>query len=136
MFLKLLHWYLLLLVALKIANSLKTKVPHHMETSQFALQINWLVSIWSGTLVVNGLIFYCVTLFTYFMLLLSYYTPLKAWKTFSCGIKKKHLPETCFFYIPSRIWCQLYTLNQNLWATYPINMFIISCYVPKKLKRW
>ena len=37
-------------------NPTTTNVPHHIETKNwFALQDNWLVSIWRGTLVVNGL---------------------------------------------------------------------------------
>ena len=32
-----------------------TNVPYHTENNWFALQINWLVSTWWGTFVVNGL---------------------------------------------------------------------------------
>ena len=40
------HWF----------NQLTTSVSHHVETSQLiAEQINWLASIWWGTLVVNKL---------------------------------------------------------------------------------
>ena len=37
-----------------MVNPLTTNVPHHIETSQFGLQINLLFSICWGTLVVNG----------------------------------------------------------------------------------
>ena len=36
-------------------NQLTTIVPHHIETSLFALLINWLISMWWETLDVNGL---------------------------------------------------------------------------------
>ena len=45
-------------IGLKSANLLTTNVPHHRETSQLiclANQINWPVSMWWETLLVNGL---------------------------------------------------------------------------------
>ena len=45
-------------------NPLTTNIPHHIETiHRSAMQINWLVSIWWGPLVVNGLKVKAVTLF-------------------------------------------------------------------------
>ena len=36
-------------------NPLTTIIPHHIPVKRFAMQINWLVSTWWETLVVNGL---------------------------------------------------------------------------------